>query len=245
VSSEKQFAVSHAAFWHSLMPMAEEYLRTRNRMLTHYAPAIQSLLPAETRGIINELGYRLYVGSLELRVSVTELPEAFRLLCFEGAVGYVHSLGEFETTVPVPPLQESIQEATHLGSNIARFFTHAMVRTRFKIQTVGVAPSFPGCGWLNSSVGDFLSSKLLIEVKAGDRNFRGIDLRQVLIYCALNFASKTYDIAHICLLNPRLGVFLGEPLERLCQEISGRAASEILEDIVQFVSEPSEAYPAN
>jgi len=39
-------------------------------------------------------------------------------------------------------------------------------------------------------------------------------------------------------------MYLGEPLERLCQEISGRTATEILEDIVQFVSDPIETYIA-
>ena len=244
MSSEKQFAASHAAFWHALMPMAEEYLRTRNRMLTQYASPISSALSRETRGVVNELGYRLYAGSLELGLHLSNLPEPFVARSYESTMEYVDSLNESKSPVPTPPAKESIEEALRVASNIAAFFRHAMVQTRFTIQTVGVAPSFPGCGWLDESVGDFLTSNLLIEVKAGDRNFRSIDLRQVLIYCALNFASKAYDIAHVCFLNPRLGVFLGEPLERLCQEISGRTAAELLENIVQFVSDPTETYIA-
>jgi hypothetical protein len=64
----------------------------------------------------------------------------------------------------------------------------------------------------------------------------------VLVYCALNFASGAYEIARICLVNPRMGVFLDEPIDRLCGELAGRPASDVLADIVQFVSDPQDGY---
>ncbi len=81
-----------------------------------------------------------------------------------------------------------------LAHNLSTFFRYAKARTHFTIRTIRVSPRFEGCGWLDECEADFLTSNVLVEVKAGDRAFRSIDLRQVLIYCALNFASKKYDI---------------------------------------------------
>jgi hypothetical protein len=71
---------------------------------------------------------------------------------------------------------------------------------------------------------------------------RSTGLKKQSHYCALNFASKTYDIAHVCLVNPRLGVYLGEPLQRLCLELSGKTASEVMGEIVQYISDPIDRY---
>lgn len=224
--------------------MAEDYLRTRNRMLTEYAPAVQSTLLPDTRGIVNELGFRLYVKSLELRKPLGALPREITEPCFTSTVRYVQTLSDTEPTREAPPFEEAIEESMRLAHNIGLFFRFARARTRFKIRTIGVSPLFKGCGWLDECAADFLTSNVLVEIKAGDRTFRSIDIRQVLIYCALNFASKTYDIVHVCLVNPRLGFFWGEPLERLCQEVSGRSSSDVLGDIVQFVSDPVDRYMA-
>src|SRR5438128_1092365 len=55
-------------------------------------------------------------------------------------------------------------------------------------------------------------------------------------------ASKRYPIANVCLVNPRRGVFLQETLEGLTQELSGRPATEVLGDIVEYLSEPSDRH---
>jgi hypothetical protein len=61
------------------------------------------------------------------------------------------------------------------------------------------------------------------------------------VYCALNFAAKSYSIERICLINPRMGVFLEESLDDLCDELAGRPPSDILADIVEFISDSVEA----
>jgi hypothetical protein len=107
---------------------------------------------------------------------------------------------------------------------------------------VDVAPHFPGCGWLDECEGDVFYQGRLVEIKAGERGFRGTDIRQLLIYCALNQAAQKYDISRVCLLNPRVGVELDVQLEQLCRDIAGRSALDVLAEIVQFVSEPADRY---
>jgi hypothetical protein len=79
-------------------------------------------------------------------------------------------------------------------------------------------------------------------VKAGERGFRGSDIRQMLCYCALNFASKKYEIEDLCLVNPRSGRYITATVEYLCMRVASRSAAEVLADIVEYVSEPPGRY---
>ena len=113
-----------------------------------------------------------------------------------------------------------------------------------RTQSLILMPTFPGCGWLMECSGDAIAGSILYEIKAGQRGFRNIDFRQTLIYCALNFAAKNYDIASVCLVNPRLGVFVEEHLEALCMNTSGAPAVEVLAAIVEYSSETQDRYNA-
>jgi len=236
VISEKQFAISHAPFWHQLLPMAEEYVRTRNRELGRFAPPLASTLPSDTRGVVNELGFRLFVAGLAHPGPIRALPTETVEGCVRGSLRHIRGLREHGRT-PVPdPTPEQIRESGTLAERLGVFFRKAVQ------EPVVPFPVFRGCGWLDECAGDIFAERTLFEVKAGDRNFRSIDLRQVLTYCALNFASKTYEILRVCLVNPRLGLFLEEPIERLCRELAGLPLTEVLSEIVQFVSEPRDRY---
>ena len=216
--------------------MAEEYVRTRNRELGRFAAPLTSTLPAETRGVVNELGFRLFVAGLDQDGPIAALPADTVEACTRDSLRHIRGLRE-HGRAPVPePSADQIREAAALAERLAMFFRKAAQ------EPVVAFPLFRGCGWLDECAGDVVAQGTLFEVKAGDRNFRSIDLRQVLAYCALNFASKTYEILRMCLVNPRLGVFLEESLERVCSELAGRPATDVLGDIVQFVSEPGDQY---
>lgn len=97
-------------------------------------------------------------------------------------------------------------------------------------------PEFPGCGIIDSCKGDLISSSVLFEVKAGDRLFRSIDVRQLILYSALNFVSKQFTIKGLGLFNPRVGVSATMPVDDLCFEISGKQSVELFSEIAAAVS---------
>ena len=236
--SEKQFAVSHGAFWHQLLPMAEEYVRTRNRAPGCFASPLESALATDTRGVVNELGFRLFVAGVDHKRRVDALPDDVVKACIRDGLRHIRSLREHGRAPVKAPTKEHVREAVSLAERLVLFFSKAVRRP------LAAFPVFPGCGWLDECAGDLLAEKTLFEVKAGERTFRSIDLRQVLAYCALDFASKTHGIGSVCLVNPRLGIFLHNTLEQLCQDLAGRSASEVLGEIVEYVSEPSDRYLA-
>jgi hypothetical protein len=193
---------------------------------------MKSSLPAALRGLVNEVGFRLFAASVHEGVRVDELPEAAITRCVESAVVYV---GNEQPTVLALNGPE-VNEGRELGTKLADFFQQA------EKQPVVVFPVFPGCGWLDECVGDVLAADVIFEIKAGDRSFRTIDLRQVLVYCALNSSAGTFPINRACLVNPRIGVFLEESLDELCEELAGRTAVGVLSDIVEFLSESPDVY---
>jgi hypothetical protein len=127
-----------------------------------------------------------------------------------------------------------MDEAVLIAERIADFLSKALgAATAF-----APMPRFLGCGWLSECEGDVLGGDALYEFKAGVRAFRMVDFRQLLVYCALNFASKTHSIRDVCLMNPRHGVYYGEAIEDLCQALAARSSIDVLGEIVEYVSEP-------
>jgi hypothetical protein len=97
-------------------------------------------------------------------------------------------------------------------------------------------PNFAGCGFLNPCVGDVLIGDALYEVKAGDRRFRSTDIRQLLTYCALNYAAGTCTIKKAGCVNPRRGTYFILELDAIAYAMAGKSSSELFSDIIYYVS---------
>jgi hypothetical protein len=70
-----------------------------------------------------------------------------------------------------------------------------------------------------------------------DRNLRSIDLRQVLIYAALNHESEQYDIANISVLNPRRGLEYSFTLEEFADRVARQPSSELCHKIANSLQD--------
>jgi hypothetical protein len=234
VITEKQFALGFSGFWQGLLPMMENHIRSTNERLERFARPMVSSSPTATHGLVSELAFRMFVASAQARLPVEALSSGQIRACVEAATSHIRGMRQLSRT-PVPdPRPDEIAEATLLAQRHTLFFKRA--------DELILMPTFPGCGWLMECSGDVLSGSMLYEVKAGQRGFRSLDIRQALIYCALNFAAKHHDIASVCLVNPRLGVFVEEDLEDLCLSLSGAPAVEVLAAIVEYCSESQDRY---
>lgn len=99
-----------------------------------------------------------------------------------------------------------------------------------------VDPPFPGCGVLAAAEGDVLLGDTLYEVKAVARTFRAIDIRQLLVYGALDFARTVRRVGRVGLLNPLQGVWEEWPLDNLSLNIAGLPANELFRRVIAYVS---------
>jgi hypothetical protein len=211
--------------------MATSYVRRRNLHPTRFAEPMISACD-DNRGLINETAFRLFAQSRSEGKTVRRLQPDSVVASMDAALHFIRRFREYSRT-PIAPLSEGgVREAKVLASRLEQ-----CVR-ELRPQRVVVSPAFAGCGWVDECNGDLLLDNMLCEVKSPEGKFRGWDLRQVLVYAALNFESKAYDIATVCLLNARSGVILREDLEELCFELAGTSASDLLGEIVAFISEP-------
>jgi hypothetical protein len=231
--TEKRFILSHSSFWAMLLPMENEWIRFMNARARSYTLAIEDDANLAVRGIVNELGCLLYAECIATGVDVDELEMPTVEESLNKAWLHVRDMRAYMRQIEMPRLSESaITESRLVCKNIQLFFESwtSSSPTAYSV--------FPGCGWLSACTSDFIVDGTLIEVKAGGRKFRSIDLRQLLVYGALNFAAKQIDISSICLLNPRRGVFAHTDLEVAATALSGRNASELFNEIVHYISEP-------
>jgi len=236
VITEKQFALGYSGFWSGLLPMLERHIREVNLQVQRFAPPFASRTAPSAHGLINELAFRVFVASARSRTAPAELTPDALAASIDGATSHIRHMRQLSRTPIADPTSPQLLEATALAERHLLFFERE--------RTLTMLPVFPGCGWVMECAGDVLSGSTLFEVKAGQRGFRSLDVRQTLVYCALNFAAKTYDISTVCLVNPRTGLFAEESLEDLCRAVSGASAVETLAAIVEYCSESHDHYPA-
>jgi hypothetical protein len=238
MTSEKRLALSHTGFWNALLPMEEPYIRTQNTRVRTFAYEVFSVLPAAQRGVVNECAFLIFVVSVRAGIDPVNLSKEQLVGCADDAFGRVSRLSAFARVLPQPLTEKALHEAQMLATRLTSYFSSRPERL------FTAMPVFPGCGWLDEAEGDVLGDRTLFEIKAGERQFRGIDIRQVLCYCALGFSAKVYDIDNFCLVNPRFGTYFEDTLENLCWRTAGMSAAAVLGEIVNYVSEPLSRYSA-
>lgn len=223
--------MSHSGFWKALLPMEEQYTRALNFKARRFAPILPPVVPADQRDVVNELGFLLFVSAVELRKRPKHLrPSVIKERVAE-SFNYVARMAHHSPRRPTLG-KSDVREGTALADRLFSYFS-SITWDRLLSK-----PLFPGCGWLDDAEGDVLADATLYEVKAGERHFRSIDVRQTLAYCALNFSAKRYEIENICLLNPRSGVYFQDSIEGMCQKMAGSTAGDVLSEIVNYVTEP-------
>jgi hypothetical protein len=97
-------------------------------------------------------------------------------------------------------------------------------------------PLFPGCGYVDSAVGDALVDGQLIEVKSVERGFRGIDFRQALTYSALAYAADI-QVDRISLVNPRRAVYFRSDVSTLARDLGAASWIDLMQNLVNAMTD--------
>jgi hypothetical protein len=231
--SERTFADRYTSFWHQALPMGEEVVSAINKDLKQeFSPRRLSSDRDVRHDLISEISLRWFAARVvDGRLSEGR-PEASELerLAAE-ACAFVGRLQGSPVPELPPPSPAEVLEAEALTEALVRF-VHA-----YGGQDVIVPrPSFAGCGLVSACQGDLLIGQTLYEIKAVARGFHQPDVRQLVIYCVLNFAAPRYDIRRVGLINPRLGTFFRSDLEWLVQNLSGQESADLFYDVLDFLS---------
>ncbi len=229
--SERKFSKSFSSFWNELLPIAEDYVRLINRILIRYCKPTKSelIINRDKRSAINELSFRLFMYSAKgIHLSSNDKHKL--------SIKVVNYIKRIAPNIQSEILLNNIElnEAELLSDSLADYFKDG--KKDGKTELLEFWPDFKGCGIIHSCKGDIIDNNKLVEVKAGDRNFRITDIRQILTYLALNSISKQYTIEYIALVNPRRGFSFNTNVEEFIEGCSKRKPIDIFGDIIDFIS---------
>lgn len=240
--SERSFAHSFDSFWHELLPLLTPgfvalFNAAYETVLRDVSGQELSLLPVPTgverRDIVAEFAFRLariaHKEHMNLKKSLDEKgliaraeTEAFELIRrYEG--------GAPAEVVPLSECERS--EGLRLADRYS-----ALYLAFPEGSTIKFCPVFPGAGFLNSSEGDIAISDCLIEVKTTTRNPAGKDLRQLIIYLALDANAGKKRWSHMGIFNPRRGTMHLVEIDSLVLRLSGgKPRSDVFAELIAFV----------
>jgi hypothetical protein len=221
------FCKQYSSFWREIAPTTDLFVRRVN--LGQYErdyPEIAFQTLPNRRGFINEVAFELFCESVRdnerwpCRPPSTEQIQS-AAASVQSTVMRRGAARDFE--LESPPTGEEILDIAEQHYRLMQVFTYY-----YWGANIVPGPVFRGCGVVDKCIGDVLVSSTLFEIKAGDRLFRSIDVRQLIIYATLNYVSKQYEITRVGIFNPRVGIRIDLGLDELCFEISGKRSIELL-----------------
>jgi hypothetical protein len=223
--SEATFARDFSSFWRLATPMMEGFIRRLNRgTYQRDFPPMTSATTPDRRAFINELAFTCFciiVSKIQSDQQILSVDDLIKQ-----AAATVHSAamrGHWGGDYKIELLPEETEDAKEQISRLqARLFCS-------NVGDIKCRPRFAGCGIIDHCEGDVIVGNILFEIKAGDRLFRSIDIRQILTYLALNHASRAQIIQTVGLINPRVGISVEIDADEFCFEVSGRDAGQLLE----------------
>lgn len=226
--SEHRFASAYASVWRSVTPLSDGYWKTNNQLINRIAKPVASRSPKEIRGLVNELAFIAFCEMASLpsggRVRLGPVLRA----AVVPAVEYLNRVDPNTGYSAAMLDSDALYEAASISARLLRFFVAK--------RELLLRPNFAGCGILSACEGDVLYRGCLYEIKAGDRGFRLIDLRQLLVYSALAYSSGRLTFDRIGLFNPRTGVCWERSLDEVALAIAGVKASDALPALVDQFS---------
>ena len=185
--------------------------------------------PKGMRAVVNETAFRAFcslhsksspVNRSDVLIAVDEQLPA--------SILYVGRFLSAPSLIPQDIDDECRKETGNLVLRLLHFFPGSEATT--------LRPRFSGCGLISECEGDVIEGSCLYEVKAGDRAFRVVDLRQLLTYTALAYAKGALSFKDIGLFNPRTGVAWRKSLEEVSHSLSGMRLSDTLSALVEQFS---------
>lgn len=227
--SEKQFAVLYTSFWAAVLPLGETAVRRMNLRVARVFNPLQADAPAAYNGFVNELAFRLV--ELSYRGGAGSVGEESVPEVYASTEGYIMRLPRASVPASRREREAAIRDAVVIGERLA-----GMIGDARGERSITFRPQFSGCGRLDACQGDVLIGDELWEVKSGDRQFRQTDVRQILIYCALNHAAKTRPIDRFSLVNPRAGIVADGTVTDLVHDIAGCDPGTLFDEIIEYVT---------
>ena len=240
--SERQFADGFSSFWSGLLPFLTPACVTvfnqshgldidGGKSVDDEVLLSKSLrLPAD---ILSEAAFEMARSANHSNSAVRDIfhDEAERVRSWEAAVAKVSRYREI-IEIPCPDRKSSVGLFfERLSMRYDAFSDYAI-----DMGAVTYSPRVAGCGFLAESEADVCIGSTLFEVKTVSRNFASKDIKQIIIYLALDHCSGSRRWNQGGFFNPRRNrIALFDPNKFLPYVSGGKSAVSIYHEIEDFL----------
>ena len=240
--SERTFADSFNEFWQDLFPMLtpsfvhlihsghEQHITDP---IGNELPEVESRNKTRDAAIVAEFAYYLFqeavVNSLNLSEAknTTDILKSAQSRAVEVINTYEGRIVFPDATLNDDELDEGYQLALRYEAFLRRMGTDCRVTIPVPLR---------GAGFLGACQADMLIGSYLVEIKTVKRNLSGKDIRQLVVYLALNAAAGNPDWEYAGFLNPRRSTFHKLTSAGLIEHMSGgRAPVDVFSQLIDFV----------
>jgi hypothetical protein len=223
--SEVNFSRGYSSFWIEHFPWLSSYCQSINKYnLARVHRSIEESEPPEFRSINNTIAFFHFgniIGDKEFDI----------LLSINQALEYLKRF---------PRTSASSYEFNQLNEKIVQKQVDNLFGNYKK--DIKLNPFFPGCGIIDNCNGDILQNEKLIEIKAGERSIAPSDLKQLIVYSALNWISETeqHKITELEIYNPRVGYKWTNSLEDFLNSITDISKEDVFDQLTKYLVTQSE-----
>jgi hypothetical protein len=239
--SERAFAKSFDSFWHELLPLLtprfvalfnEAY---ENVLFDDQGNELESLPVPDSilhPDVVAEFAFRLARIARIEKITLEKI-QSEKALVERAELEALELIQKYEGGQPVDLIQLSEPE---LAEGMRLCGRYCGLYGAFPTDSVvEFCPAFPGAGFLNSSEGDIAIADCLIEVKTTTRKPAGKDIRQLIVYAALDANSGNKRWTHFGIFNPRRGTLHHVEIDPLVLRLSGgQPRSDVFAELISF-----------
>ena len=239
--SERTFASSFPGFWSDLLPLLTPTLVRlindgyKNRLTDSDGVLIKPVeksVEVVDYAVLAEFAYYVAKLAVENRTNVRDVYDdaSLRLSAEQAALLVVEQYKGAKTTTGSRLTDVEQDEGLALAQNYERFFEQ-----RGCEEGIEFDPIIPGAGFLQTCKADISIGPALFEVKTVSRNLAGKDIRQLIVYLALQATAGHRRWTRAGFLNPRKADYHEFDVNTVITQISGgRSVPEVYRDLVDF-----------
>jgi hypothetical protein len=241
--SERKFARSFTGFWMELLPLlTPKFVHIINDAFKIHLTDEngEPLRPIQKNSKIRDLAviaeFAFYISQLSIQEGqkVAEIINNDKYFdkAQRDAYEVVKRYEGGTVNLNLPLISEEIEEGLALALNYERFF-----EINCKNKEIEFGPIISGAGFISECKADISVGNTLFEVKTVDRNVAGKDIRQLVLYLALQGITGNRKWTHAGFFNPRRAVYHEFRVDDVIRQMSGGKASlEIFQELIDFVS---------
>jgi hypothetical protein len=234
--SARRFSQSFPGFWAELLPLlTPSFVHMVNENFISVVPIALEVPKASEESdsaVIAECAFYLARMASERNVTAYELCLESRLLnqALREALKEVSRFEGVEAPEPFPLTKPEWEEVVALTRNYQHFLWR-----KSSGRTVVFHPVVPGAGFIDSCEADLSVGESLFEVKTVNRNLAGKDMRQLIVYLALQSATGERQWSKAGFFNPRKAIFHEFDIDDLVPQMAGgKTAGEVFHEIISF-----------